>query len=83
MKKVVLVGIGPLAKFGIESGQRTLQFKKKDYDFEQGDVIAFYYPMNGMEVLMHGCYEVKEIDYGRQGQCALVSFRKMRDYEDE
>ena len=34
MKKVVLVKIGPLAKFGIESGQRTLQFKKKDYDFK-------------------------------------------------
>ena len=83
MKKVVLVKIGPLGKYGLENGQRTMTFKKKEYDFKLGDVIAFYCPMDGMDVLVEGYYEVTKTDYGRQGQCALISFRKIRDCEDE
>lgn len=83
MTKVVLVRTGPLGKVAIETGQRTLRFKKKDYDFALRDVIMFYYPMDGMNVLMEGKYEVTEIDSGMQGKYAILSFRKIREYEDE
>ena len=83
MKKVVSVRTDPLGKWAIESGQRTFKFLKKDYDFERGDSIAFHCRMDGMDVPVKGKYEVTKTDYGKEGPCALISFRKIRDCEDE
>lgn len=83
MNKVVLVKIGDFQKLGIENGQRTLRFFKKSYDFEKWDEIVFYYQMDGMNVLVEGEYEVTEIYNEMQSPYALVSFKKIRDYEDE
>ena len=83
MRKVISVRTDPLGKWAIESGQRTFKFLKKDYDFERGDAIAFRCRMDGTDVLVQGVYEVTKADYGKEGPCALISFRKMRDYEDK
>ena len=83
MKKVVSVRIGQLGKFGLENGQRTMTFKKKEYEFKVGDVIAFYCTMDGMDLPVKGKYEVTKTDYGKEGPYGLISFRKIRDCEDE
>ena len=81
MRKVISVRTDPLGKWAIESGQRTFKFLKKEYDFERGDAITFHCRMNGMDVLVQGIYEVTKTDYGREGPCALISFRRIKDYE--